>query len=514
MANSATRRFAINALSNWGLNVVQAVVGIIIGRIGVAHLGAESFGLFNVLYSVLGFLMLFDIGLSASMFRFAAQDQAAGDFQRLREVASTSFALFLALGLLGAGLMLIGEPFMAHQFHVRPELRDGFVAMNVCLAITYLVRFMTLTDAGLLIGANRFDLMNGVDMLSNVLRLALLVIFWLFPPSMMLFGLTFLAQQALRAAGLRLLVRFYVLRTPLLAPQWVTRAALRRMGGFGGVNALNLVGWLLMTEGPTLVLGRLIGPQAAAAFYAPKLVAMLLRTLVVGFANPLIPLAGRDAVQNDGRNLANWSLRLSRLAGIFALSLALPICLFARPMLTIWLGPEQAWIAPLLVATVIGQTFAGIQAANFYLILGAGRMLAVAVGEIISATVSIALACSGQIFLGWGPLGIVGAFAAVSVVRYGGHLAFIASRQFNVPLGLLFIHAYGIPLLPALLVGPAMYGMLWLYPPQEPIMLFVQAGACTLLYLLLAWPLALFQPDRDLIFGLLRRRSSQAPAGA
>lgn len=504
-------RFALNSASNWALNTVQIGVGAVILPYAVGHLGPTQFGLYRIVGAVLSFLSLFDLGLSATVFRFSAQDQGARDLNRLRETTSTAMLVMSGLGVIGALLLSAGAPLMKSFFRVDDQYYSDFLAIDICLAVSFALRFASYTSLGVLNGGNRYDLGNGVEILGNLLRLGLLfLLFECWRPTLLLFGLTFVLHQVVRLVGFHYLARFRVIATRIYSWSAVSRAAFKRLTSFSLINGVNMLGWLLITEGPNVVIGKMLGFEMVTAYQAPWLVSTQLRTFVAGLCSPLVPLAARDAIANDGRNLGEWSVRLSRLACVLSVALVLPVCLLARPLLCLWMGAGYAWTAPILIISVAAQLVAGVQAANYYLMLGGGPLVNWAVSELLSAVVALLVAVLGQVLFHWGILGMVSGASAVIFARNLAYLPLLACRQFRISPGRYYWQTYGLPLISALPATAISWGLLQLAPPTGWIGLIVHGLVNLAVYTAAAWRVAFPMADRAVVRGLAQALWSRA----
>src|SRR5438477_12897439 len=93
------RRIVLNAAANWIGFAVQLIVAFFMSPILVHGLGAPRYGVWSLVESVLAYLMLFDLGVAASVVRYVARFEANGDLIRLNRVFSTSVCIFAVAGL-------------------------------------------------------------------------------------------------------------------------------------------------------------------------------------------------------------------------------------------------------------------------------------------------------------------------------------------------------------------------------------------------------------------------------
>lgn len=502
----ASAHYLVNAASNWGQLVVTGVVGIIVLRYAVDQLGKEQFGLYAIVGSVLAVLMLLDLGISGAVARFSARCQGAHDLAGLRGVITTALLVMGTLGVAGGVTLIAALPLIRWFYAVPPEYYVGLVGMTVCQALAFALRFASVPAAGVLIGAGRYELMNAFESLGNLVRLGLLVLlFTVWAPTLLLFGITFVVHQVVRLIGFNVVGRRVVIRGALYDRRAITGRVLLEMGRFSAVQSVGVLAWTALLQGPNLIIGRLLGHTMVTYYQPSLLVACQLAALAAGLTSPLLPLAAKDAETNGGRRLGEWSLRFGRLVTLFALALMLPILLLARPILTVWMTADFAWTAPVFVVVVAAQLFNLTQSANYYLLLGGGRITLWQVSEMAGTVVALGAAVAGQLLFNWGLLGIVGAVGVVTFVRSGLYLPWMCCREFRLPLGRYYRHVYGRPLLPAVLAAGTCWGVLQVWPADGLAGIVVHGLLVVGLFGALAWRMALTPADRATLWDLLQR---------
>src|SRR5437764_13088648 len=92
------RQIVANAVANWIGFAVQLVVAFFMSPLLVHGLGAPRYGIWSLVESILAYLMLFDLGVAASVVRYVARFEANGAQDRLNRIFSTSRCIFAAAG--------------------------------------------------------------------------------------------------------------------------------------------------------------------------------------------------------------------------------------------------------------------------------------------------------------------------------------------------------------------------------------------------------------------------------
>src|SRR5919106_5802974 len=93
------RLFRRNVLLIYGVYAVTLVSGLVVTPIIVAALGTEQFGIWALIGSILGFILLLDLGIGPSVIRFAAEQRGREARDETSELASTALVIYLGLAL-------------------------------------------------------------------------------------------------------------------------------------------------------------------------------------------------------------------------------------------------------------------------------------------------------------------------------------------------------------------------------------------------------------------------------
>src|SRR5262249_50518570 len=133
-AGSPSERHLLrNAAANWAGFAAQLVAAFLLAPILVHGLGAPRYGIWSLVESILAYLMLFDLGVAASVVRYVARFEAARDREQLNRVFSTSLGIFAAAGaiagVMAAALALAG----VQHFNIPAELVDEARGMLLLL---------------------------------------------------------------------------------------------------------------------------------------------------------------------------------------------------------------------------------------------------------------------------------------------------------------------------------------------------------------------------------------------
>src|SRR5436305_4055804 len=115
-------RLARNVAANWVGFAAQLVAAFFVSPVLVHGLGDRRYGIWSLVESILAYLMLFDLGVAASVVRYVAKFEATRDQDSLNRVFSTSLCIFAAAGAAVLALALGVAWLGMGLFHVPDDL--------------------------------------------------------------------------------------------------------------------------------------------------------------------------------------------------------------------------------------------------------------------------------------------------------------------------------------------------------------------------------------------------------
>lgn len=307
----------------------------------VAGLGPGGFGLLALVWVMLGYLALLDLGLGRATTKFAAEGLAVGDMRRLSASARVAATLQLIIGVLAAGGLALATPWLVERAlnidaPLVPEARLSFYMLA---AITPVV-MVTNTFRGLLEARQEFGVINAVKLPVGTAN-------YLLPLVGVLLGWrvsTIIAVLlSLRVLVLGVYAGVAWRRLPVLRDRiHIRREDALALLGFGGWVTVSAVISPLLVYLDRFIVGALRSVAAVGYYSAPHELIMRLTILPSSVASTLFPAlsaaAGRGDVELRDR-LVGGVLRFLLMAAGPALVV---LAVLADDVLGLWLGSVYA----------------------------------------------------------------------------------------------------------------------------------------------------------------------------
>jgi len=330
---------------NAGYNLLgQALplaVGVVAMPVVASHLGAARFGVLGLIWAVVGYFGLLDLGLGRATTKYVATCLARGDLATLRSMATLSVLLQIGLGVAGGiGLALLTPWLVGHAMSVPPPLVPEVKGAFFTLAGSIPLVSASAALRGVTEAAQRFDLVNLVRA----------------PTAAAMFAV----PAAVAAAGGGLVAIVAGLLVVRLLAAWAFASVIpRAMPGFSweftpawrlfrplaSYSAWTAISNLvspLLSYLERFFLAALAGIAAVGYYTGPAEAVTRLLIVPAALAGALFPAvsaADNAEAGQRGERLAATSLRYL----LFTLApVALVLVLLAEPIVRLWLGADYA----------------------------------------------------------------------------------------------------------------------------------------------------------------------------
>jgi O-antigen/teichoic acid export membrane protein len=313
-------------------------------------LGDERFGWLSLLWALVSYLGLFDLGLSRALTQQLAPALSDGKADEAGAIAGTALWLVAALGIGGGVVLLVLAPWLPAQLSDVSE-PDRLAAALRWMGLALPFTVLTTALRGALEATHAFAAINAVRLPLGLWTFAgpwLVAALW--GPDL---GLIAAALALGRVAGMAAHVALAWRALPQLRGRWRWHrehcGTLLRSGGWLTVS--NVIS-PLMGYADRFFIGISLSGAAAAYYVAPQELVTKLWIIPGALTAVLLPAFASQVPRADAWPLFDRSVGLLFL---LLLPLTLGLALFAHELLGAWLGVEfAAHSAPLLALFAVG----------------------------------------------------------------------------------------------------------------------------------------------------------------
>jgi O-antigen/teichoic acid export membrane protein len=362
-----------NTALSFGGNLLPLLVGLATIPVILRSLGTERFGLLSLVWLVLGYFTIFELGVGRASVRFVGKALGEGRADQVQGIVWTTLTLLALLGTLGGAVLAALTPLLSDRILNLPA---GLVAearstlFVLCGALP--VALITVGLKGVLEAGQRFDLVNAVKIplasLTFVIPAAAAPLDFSLPQIVLLL---LLARVGAAAAYLAMCLRVF----PHLR-QWFALKSrwIRPLLTYGGWITIATAGNALVAYLDRFFIAWLLPIAAVAHYTVPFDVVTQLSIFPLSVLAVLFPALSTFA---GSQQLAQAESTVARSLKYLLLIMG-PIVLvtvsLAHAGLSIWLGSEFASASGrVLQILAIGILVASLAAVPCSLLQSAGR---------------------------------------------------------------------------------------------------------------------------------------------
>jgi O-antigen/teichoic acid export membrane protein len=356
----------------WNLvgQAAPALAAVVTVPILIHGLGTERFGVLTLIWLIVGYFSIFDLGLGRALTQLLAERLGRDDHESVVPLVWTAMGLMACLGFLGTAIAAIVAPNVQHALKAPASLRVETLDSIYLLALSIPLVVSTAGLRGILEARQRFDL-------ANVVRLASGVFTYVAPVLVLVVSRSLVPITVLLVLGRLATWAAYLVMCVRELPELKHRVAIQReyvgpLLKFGGwMTVSNLISPILVYLDRFLI-ATVIGAAAVAYYVTPFEIVTRLLLLPWALSGVLFPLIASTFVQNRARSARLFS-RGIRVTFLTLFPFVLLVIAFAHEGLSLWVGETIAshsavvmrWLAfGVFMNGIVQVPFATIQAAG------------------------------------------------------------------------------------------------------------------------------------------------------
>jgi len=397
------------SLKNAGWNSVDFVVLPLLWLIAtpffVKSLGVERYGIWMLVNVFLGFSGMMAFGLGDATIKYVSKYRALNDAGGIARVIRSTLTVYILLGALGVLVSFTAAPILVTRvFHVQSQNVELATACIRIAGLGVAVRLIDGVLSAIFQGYERYDLAAMISVPTNIATV-------LADVAMVVAGL---GVEGIVAGTIGVIVLSAVAKVVIIKRRLISelvllpifdRRALAEIFGFGIYSWLQGIGRILLNEVDQLLIAALVSTSALTYYTVALQLAQQIHAFLAKGVAFLFPLASVIHETGDIQKLNRIYFKALRFVTTGGVVLGLPMFLFAKNILTLWMGAAfAAESAALLQILAFSFSIMATSIVPYYYLNGAGYVRINTAFSLLSG----ALVAGANVLL-IPPLGILGA---------------------------------------------------------------------------------------------------------
>lgn len=339
--SSRSARFTVLLFWNSVAFIVSLMSAFVLSPLVVRGLGIEAYGVWALVFSMLDYLNVADLGIRSATVKYVAHYSALDDPSNLHKTLNAGLTYFMGIALLMASLVFFFAKLTVSFLNIPPALVSDYVLLLRLTGVTMAFQLLFNVPRAALEAVQDFRTVSRINICVSTIRLVLSLLVLSYRPG--LAGLGY-ATVAASWAGFLMMVWTFRRRFPsfVLSARNLDKAIFRQLFHYGLPTLLGSLASQFLHSGPILLLG-ILKDAASVGYYS------LVLRMLAGFYE-LISQAGgittsvtsRLAAEDDQSALRRAVLYLNRYAFAIFSFVFVFLMVFGNAFLTRWVGPEVA----------------------------------------------------------------------------------------------------------------------------------------------------------------------------
>lgn len=364
-------RVTVNIVTSFARVIIRAIVTLIATRIALRVLGASDYGLYNLLAGTIALLSFVNGALLVSAQRFFSVSIGAGDSRKLNRYYNATLSIHLLLGLIIVlVLFLIRGPLFHHLLNIEDYQIGIGKSIYIIMAVSSAIAVMTIPYSALMNAHENMVMLAIADIISCFIQLlAAVVLLYINHHLLLVYSLIVLSATVIKALVEIIWSKNKYEEAKEHLKDMLDTRLIREILGFVGWNTLGSLAVVVRNQGVAIVLNVFFGTIINTAYG----IANQVNSLVLSFATTLTSVFSPIIIQSKGRGdyerMRSIAIFSSKLSFFLSSLMALPILLFLKYILDIWLGdyPDSTYVFCFLVVLtfLVLQLYPGINRAIY-----------------------------------------------------------------------------------------------------------------------------------------------------
>ncbi len=280
----------LGSISSHVFMILNMLISIVVTPLILKFLDKEEYGFYVILFQIIGYLSILDLGLGGSVTRSLASNRGEDETskQAINKIISTSFFTYSFLGAIVIILGFCLAPFMPHYFKMQAALSAVAIPITITLSIFIGLQFPLKVFGSIFYAHQRQLLSNTVGSCIALLNTVLPVVFLYFGQGLWSFVYTNIVCSLVSILVTLSLMRKYY---PYLkvAYSFFDKSLLKQLFNFGFFLFLGSVSYQIVFFTDRFFIGSFVS-LAAATVYALSIKAPdILRELIFKITDNALP---------------------------------------------------------------------------------------------------------------------------------------------------------------------------------------------------------------------------------
>lgn len=378
-----------NVIWNVGSFVICLGITFITIPLFISFLGENNYGLFVLFQSVMFGFNLTGLGFGRATIKYVSESIGRDDHQEANRFINTNLSLNLLVGVIGAVALFLLAGLLAQRiFNISPQRQVIAQRCFNWVAVGWFINQLVVTLSGVPVAFQNFRVF-AIGTISCTALIAGLGLGVLFAGG----DLLNLVQANAVSLGISALVWWYSARIVFPAMRLrvgLDRNLLKRALRYGSWDSLASLGALMGQGLDKVIIGIFLPPAVLGYYNVAVTICSGAHAGLDRIGSVFFPLISHLQGKNDTEKIYSYFINGSWAVGLIAAAGYVPLVLFGKSFLALWVNPEFAEkTAPLFTIIVLAYMVISATIVRYHLLGGIGKVSWIAINSLLSGATEV-----------------------------------------------------------------------------------------------------------------------------
>ncbi len=362
---------AKNVVFIWAGMAVVLFITFFLSPFLVHSLGKSEYGIWALIFSVVYYTNLIDVGMKQSLARYIPKYYAVKDYVKLNEVINSSTFLYLFAGLLVILIVLAIAFFFLGAFEIEPHLMSAMRITLIIIGLDQAIMFFFMASTA--IGPfHRYDVNNIIGIPMSIISALVIVYFLKQGYGLVALGIITIVTTIVRTIIKRIYQQALVPQIEF-HPKYIKKDRTRELLGYGLISFFIVISWMVVFNTDNIIIGVFLSTSAVTYYSIAGSLVSHLRGLINAIGIPLVPVISHYDASNDLSQIYGLHAKVTKYLFYFTASVCALLLIFGDDFIYLWMGTEFTRTVHVLYILVLPSAIYLPQIAANSVMLGIGK---------------------------------------------------------------------------------------------------------------------------------------------
>jgi len=408
----------VNSISSFLSLLVNLFVLVWLQQYLLKRISAEEYALLPVIMSIISFIPLFSIILTAGIGRYITIAYAKGDDEEVVRIVSTMFPILSIFGLILLIIGWFGAWHIGTLIPVSPErLWEARLMLGMMIFVAAVQLPAAAFDSGFVV-TQRLILRDIVILACQLLNNILLFI--------LLFGVSTKVIWVVTALSISQIIQMFVVIPISLRLYPVQKVRLKsihwplatEISAFGGWNFVSKIVRVVKDSLDPLILVKYATVVDVATFHVGGMAYRQVNRILTPLLMPIFPVLSALEATNDISKMRRIAFRYGRYSLWLSLLAATPLMAFSKELIYLYIGDKYIEASNVIILLLLAMIFPLVTILCPAVAIARGMIKGLALRESVSMVLNILLTIVFVVLMQMGATGSALATLLSSLIIY------------------------------------------------------------------------------------------------